>query len=139
MLNRLVREKMTAKRRNVQKRAMKRRTRKRHVRKSSFPTIWKKVMKLSPLQRIEAMRIANNRFINDLTREIRKLRHSHVSPGMQKRLKRQSRKLRTFINARTPISTKRRMLTQQRGGFLPLLMAALPAIGSIVGGVLSRV
>ena len=105
---------------------------------SSFRAVLKKVEKLTPSQRVQAMKIANNKFINELTRHVQKLQYAHVPPNMQRRLKRQARKLRKFTNRKTTVLTKRRMLTHQRGGFLPLLLAALPALGSIVGGVISR-
>ena len=129
---------MVTKRRNAKQRRVNKKKRSTK-RKSSFRTVFKKVMKLRPAQRVQAMKIANNKFIKDLSSQVEKLQHARVSSNMQKRLKRQSKKLRKFTNSKTTLVTKRRMLAQQRGGFLPLLMAALPAIGSIIGGVVSRV
>ena len=130
---------MAAKRRNVRHR---RRTnkKKRNTRrkKSSFRSVLKKVIKLKPSQRMEAMKMANSKFINDLSREVKKLQHSRVPPKMKKRLRRHSKKLRKFMSRKTSLAVKRHMLAQQRGGFLPLLLAALPALGSIVGGIINR-
>lgn len=132
---------MAAKRRNIKRRRtnIKKKKRNNSRRKSSsFGTVFKKVMKLSPSQRIQAMKIANNKFINDLSRQVQQLRRVRVSPKMQKRLRRQAKNLRKFTNRKTSVLTKRRMLTQQRGGFLPLLMAALPLIGRAVGSLVRR-
>ena len=134
---------MAVQRRNGKSRNFKRRQRankrkrrnSRRKKSSSFHTVFKKVMKLSPSQRIQAMKLANNKFISDMSRQVKKLRHARVSPKMQKRLKRQSKNLRKFTNRKTSIATKRRMLTQQRGGFLPLLLAALPAVGGLIRGI----
>ena len=95
-------------------------------------------MKLSASQRLQAMKVANNKFINDLSNQVKKLRRARISPKIRKRLSQQSKNLRKFTSRKTPVSAKRRMLTQQRGGILPLLFAALPALGSIVGGIISR-
>ena len=130
-----------AKRRITKRRSNKKKKRggRRKSSASSFRVVLKKVRKLRPSQRAQAMKIANNKFINDLSRQVKKLQYARVSPKMQKRLKRQSKKLRKFTNRKTGILAKRRMLTSQRGGFLPLLLAALPALGSIAGGIISRV
>lgn len=104
---------------------------------SSFKAVLNKIKKLRPSQRTQAMKLANNKFINDFTREVKKLKHARVSSKIKNRLRRQSKKLNKFISRKTSTANRRRMLTQ-RGGFLPLLLAALPALGSIIGGVISR-
>ena len=129
---------MAAKKRNTKRRSTNKKKKRSNRGKSSFRVVLQKVMKLRPAQRIEAMKIANNKFITDFSRQVKKLQRTRVSRKLQKRLSRHSKKLRKFTNSKTPVKAKRRMLTQQRGGFLPLLLAALPALGSIVGGVLSR-
>ena len=131
---------MAVKRRNIKRRRTNKRKRNTSRRKSSsFCATLKKIKKLTPSQRIQAMKLANNKFINDMSRQVKKLRRARVSPKMRKRLSHQSKNLRKFANPKTTLSAKRHMLTQQRGGFLPLLLAALPALGSIIGGVVSRV
>ena len=126
------------KRRNIKRRTVKRKKRTGRKKSSSFGTVLKKVLRLTPSQRVQAMKIANTKFINDLTRQVKKLQYARVPPRLLRRLRRQTKKLRKFTNRKTTLLAKRRMLAQQRGGFLPLLLAALPAIGSIVGGVISR-
>ena len=130
---------MAAKRRNAKRSNTKRRRRNASCARSSFSGVLKKIMKLPTSQRVQAMKIANNKFINDLSNNVKKLRYARVAPKLQKKLSHQSKNLRKFTNSKTSVLTKRRMLTQQRGGFLPLLLAALPALSSILGGVISRV
>ena len=103
--------------------AVKRRTnqKKKRVSKkkgSSFKTVLGKIKKLRPDQRTQAMKLANNKFINDSIREVKKLKHARVTPNMTKRLQHQSRKLNKFISRKTSMISRRRMLTQR--GFLPL-------------------
>ena len=94
-----------------------------------------KLRKLNRAQQIQAMKMSNDAFIRQFSNHIKRLRHAPLSPAMKKRLQRQQKKLRKLVNARTSLQVKRKMLTQ-RGGFLPLLFAALPAIGSMVGSII---
>jgi hypothetical protein len=85
------------------------------------------------------MSIANNKFIRDFSAQVKKLRtRKDIPTAIRKKLKRHSLRLRKLANKRTSVAAKRKILSQ-RGGFLPLLLAALPAVGSIIGGVISRV
>jgi len=131
---------MAAKRRNIKRRSSKKKKRvskRKTSSSSSFKVVLNRIKKLKPAQRMQAMKLANNKFINDFTREVKKLRYARMSPKMKTRLRRQSKNLNKFISRKTTVANRRRMLTQ-RGGFLPLLLAALPALGSIIGGVISR-
>ena len=117
-------------------RTKRRRKTKRHD--SKFSTTLLRLKRLNASQRHQAMKIANNKFIRDFTTEVKKLRQvKGLRPSLQKKLKRHSKALRKLTNKKTSIKMKRKILSQ-RGGFLPLILAALPAIGSIVGGILSR-
>jgi len=125
-----------AKRRAQRKSKTRRRRANKHG--SKFSTTLLRLKKLKAPQRHEAMKIANDKFIRDFTTHIKKLRQAKgIRPSLQKKLKRHSKALRMLTNKKTSIKMKRNILSQ-RGGFLPLLLAALPAIGSIVGGIISR-
>lgn len=105
---------------------------------SKFSTILCRLKKLNPTQRHQAIEIANDKFIRDFTTQVKKLRCARgLRPSLQKKLKRHGKALRKLTNKKTSIKMKRKMLSQ-RGGFLPLILAALPAIGSIIGGIVSR-
>ena len=103
-----------------------------------FISTLRRLKKLRPHQRNQAIQLANNKFIRDFVSGVKQLRNARLKPSMRTRLKRQAKNLRKFVNSKTSIGTKRKMLVQ-RGGFAPLLLAALPALGSILGGVISRV
>ena len=54
-------------------------------------------------------------------------------------MKKHRKHLQKLVHKNTSISTKRKMLSQRGGiAFLPLIMAALPAIGSLIGNAISR-
>ena len=122
--------------RRVKHHSIKRRETKK--RNSKFTTTLFRLKKLKASQRHEAIKIANNKFIRDFATQVKKLRQvKSLRPSLQKKLKQHSKALRKLTNKKTSIKMKRKILSQ-RGGFLPLILAALPAIGSIVGGIISR-
>lgn len=121
------------------KRKTNRRRRRAPKRKDKFINLVRRLRQLKGPQRQQAMKMANNKFIRDLCARIKQLRKAKgLQPSLKRKLKRHSKALRKLANTKTAMKTKRKMLSQ-RGGFLPLLLAALPAVGSILGGVISRV
>ena len=78
--------------------------------------------------------MANNTFIRQFCTRVRKLKHAKLTPKLEGKLRRHKAKLRMLSNGKTAIKRKRAVLSQ-RGGFLPLLMAAIPAIASVVGSL----
>ena len=102
-----------------------------------FAITLNRLKKLSPTNRRKAMEIANSRFIRHLSSQVKKMRTAKLSPKLKGRMRRYAKELRKVANPKTSIKNKRKVLTQ-RGGFIPLLLAALPALGSIIGGVISR-
>ena len=98
----------------------------------------KLLQRLEAPQRQQAIEIASNNFIRDFWIHVKKLKRAN---GLQKSLRRKLRRyrgaLRKLTNKRISLKCKRQMLAQ-RGGFLPLLLAALPAIGSITGAIISH-
>jgi len=117
---------------------VKKRCNKGTKRGSKFSTVFKRLQRLKPSQRRQAIEIANDKFIRDFAAHVKKLRTAKsLKPGLQKKLKKHCVALRKLTNKKTTIKMKRKLLSQ-RGGMLPLLLAALPAIGSIIGGIISR-
>ena len=105
---------------------------------AKFKRILHRLKTLKPCHRKQAISLANNRFIRDLCSEVKKLRTTqNVDPKLRNKLHQHAPELRKLANKTTSIKSKRKILTQS-GGFLPLLLAALPAVGSILGGVISR-
>ena len=98
----------------------------------------KKLKRMRPHHQREAVKMSNDAFIRQLCTHVKKMRHVSVPATLKKRLHRQRKNLQKFVRSKTSTSVKRKMLTQ-RGGFLPLLIAALPAVGAMVGNIISGV
>ena len=121
------------------KRRVRKQKRKRNSRANKFNVTLKRLKSLSPDHRRQAIEIANDKFIRHFISQVKKLRRAkNLRPAIKSRLRRNARKLRQLTGKRGSLKSKRKMLTQT-GGFLPLLLAALPALGSIAGGIISRV
>ena len=105
--------------------------------KNSFHHTVNRLKKLSRGAQVQAMSVANNRFIRDFVTHVKRLRHQKLSPKQQKVIQRHKLKLRKLVNRRTKLSSKRHLLSQ-KGGFLPALIpliaaAAGPVVAAIVG------
>lgn len=62
-----------------------------------------------------------------------------LSPSQYKKLKKHKKLVRLLTNKKTAIRRKRQTLMKQSGGFLlPLLSAAIPILGNILGGIIRR-
>ena len=122
----------TTKRNIRRKRTVKRRRGKGNT--QSFVTTLRRLLSLRPSQRIQAMKLANDKFIQQFCNSIKKLRHTPVSPRVQRQLQQQSRNLRKLVSTKTNISTKRKMLCQRgSGAFKRGLIGALA--GAITGAL----
>ena len=96
-----------------------------------------KLKRMRPNHQREAIKLSNDTFIRALCSDIKKLRNKPIPPSLKARLKKQRKHLQKFVRKNTSITAKRKMLSQ-RGGFLPLVIAALPAIGAMIGNAISR-
>ena len=101
-----------------------------------FTQAFQRLRKLNKNDQLIAMGVSNNAFIRQFCNQVKKLRSAPVSAKLRKRLQQQGKALRKLIDAKTAIHSKRMMLSQ-RGGIFPLLMAALPALGSVVGSIIN--
>ena len=129
---------MTKKRYNRRARRTIKRKRKTKSQANKFSVTLKRLKSLKAPQRRQAIEIANDKFIRHFLTHVKKLkRATGLRQSLRTKLKRHTKALRKLTNKRTSLKSKRKMLAQ-RGGFLPLLLAALPAIGSIAGGIISR-
>ena len=129
---------MAKKRYNRCKRRTVKRKRKQQSHSNKFNATLKRLKSLKAPQRRQAIEIANDKFIRHFVAHVKKLkRATGLRQSLKTKLKRHTKTLRKLTNKRGSLKSKRKMLAQ-RGGFLPLLLAALPAIGSIAGGLISR-
>ena len=94
-----------------------------------------KLRRLPRAKQYQAVRVANNKFLQKIADTLNKIRRAKVSAKMRQRLRQKAPELRAMVSKRTPLSKKRQILTQ-RGGILPLLMGLIPAIGSIAGSII---
>lgn len=119
------RRKGRAKRQVKSRRSRKQRGGKRYTGNASFKTALRRLYSLRPVQRVEAMKMANTKFIRQFCHSVKKLRHARLSPALRKRLGRQSKRLKKLVSNTTSNNTKRKMLTQRGGGILALLLPTL--------------
>ena len=98
-----------------------------------------KLKRMNPSHQRQAIKLSNDAFIRTLCNDVKKMRTKPLPPALSRRMKKHRKHLQKLIHKNTSISTKRNMLSQ-RGGFaiFPLIMAALPAIGSMIGNAIRR-
>lgn len=116
-----------------------RRKRKRGQCKSSFTKALQHLKRMKRGKRSIALASSNDKFIRQFCSQVKRLKFAKVSPSLRKRMKKHRKKIHKLISSKTNMKSKRAMLSNQKGGILPLLLAALPALGSIAGGLLGRV
>lgn len=118
-------------------RRVKRRVKKRGMQnKSKFHIAIQKLKQMNLKQQRQALMMSNDTFIRQLCAKVKKLRHQPMSASLKKRMQKQKKKLQKFVLPKTSATMRRKMLTQ-RGGFLPLLISALPAVGALVGNIIA--
>ena len=121
---------------------MARRRTKKHVsrkpaKESKLMVACRKLKRMKPHHQREAIKMCNAAFIRQLCSQVKKMRNKSLPSHIARRMKRQRKNLQKFIRVKTSNDTRRKMLSQ-RGGFLPLLIAALPAVGAMVGNIIGR-
>ena len=87
-------------------------------------------------QQRQALMMANDAFICQLCAQVKKLRHQPLSAPVKKRMQKQKKNLQKFVLQKTSANVRRKMLTQ-RGGFLPMLLSALSAVGAMLGNIIA--
>ena len=104
-----------------------------------FKSVIHQLKRMKAPQRIQAMKMANDKFIRHMSNEVRKLRYKPLPTPVRNQMKRNARNIRKFISRKTSVRAKRRMLTQ-RGGFIGPLIAGLGAtlLGPLVGSLFNR-
>ena len=116
--NRIRRQKMT------KRRVTKATREKKSSKKSSFQVAVYRLKKLKAHQQRKALEIASPKFVHHLCNEVKKLRHQKLKPALSKKLHKHAANLRKLVGKRTPLNSKREILTQ-RGGLIGALLAGL--------------
>lgn len=114
----------------------KRGKRPRQAKGKKFFLALNRLKRLKSGQQREALQHANDAFIRQMCTQVKKLRHTTLPLALAKRMQRQKKILNKFVLPKTSTRVKRKILTQRGGAILPLLLTALPAIGSMVGNLL---
>ena len=104
--------------------------------KRKFATAIKKLKQMKAAKQRLSVIGASNEFIRDVSNFMTKIRKrpQTVKASHRKILKRHSKKLRKLIHAKTPIESKR-MILSQRGGILPALIPVICALIGAGGGI----
>ena len=103
---------------------------------AKFAHAIRRLRKLPKQQQVQAMGMANNKFIRQLCTHVKKLKHAKVSAKTAKSLRRHAKQIRKLVHRRTSITQKRKMLTQRGGGLITGLI--IPAVASLVGAIFGR-
>lgn len=105
----------------------------RHVKASSrFSHAVQRLKKLSAKEQHEAIGMANNTFIRQLCKQVKKLKRAKLQPKAKKGLQKYKKQLRLLLHHRTNMSKRRRMLSQGGGGLLKTILRYVPFVGPIV-------
>ena len=104
--------------------------------KQKFYAAIKKLHRLKANQQRSAISGASKEFIDDISKTLSRLKTvpQIVSAKHKKVLRRHRLKLRRLVHAKTPVSTKRRML-MQKGGFISILIPIISAVIAAAGGI----
>ena len=104
--------------------------------KRKFATAIKKLKQMKAAKQRSSVIGASNEFIRDVSNFMTKIRKhpQTVKASHRKILKRHSKKLRKLIHAKTPIESKR-MILSQTGGILPALIPVICALIGAGGGI----
>ena len=92
--------------------------------KSHFAHAFLRLKKLSKGRQVQAIKMANDKFIRSLCVHVKKLKHVKLPAKTAASFRRQRKRLRSLTNSHVSIKKKRQILTQ-RGGFVATLLASL--------------
>lgn len=99
----------------------------------------KALYQATPLKRKDILAHCSPDFIRALCEIALNLLKGNIplSPSQYKKLKRQRKVIRLLADKKTGLKHKHRILKRQSGGFiLPLLSAAVPILGNLLGGLI---
>ena len=113
---------------------------KRRVKKSGklskFNRVMKRLKQMNSNQQRQALTMANDAFIRQLSNQVKKLRHINLNAPLRTRVQSQKKKLQKLVLPKTSIRTKCKKLTQ-RGVFLPLLVPPLRDVGAMARNIIA--
>lgn len=77
----------------------------------------------------------NVNFINQLCKDLKRLKHAKLTPNRSKALKMHRNQIRQLWSTKSGLSKRRHVLTQSRGGFLKSIFRSIPVVGSVIESV----
>ena len=96
---------------------------------SKFFNALQRLKKLNAKDQHEAISMANNTFIRQFCKQLKKLKHAKITPTGKKALRKHKTRLRQLLKPNIGFSKRRRILTQGGGGFLKTILRFIPFIG----------
>ena len=107
--------------------------------KRQFRKAMSQLNQMTPVKQRAAVWGASNKFIHDMSRFLNKIRNKgNLLRANQRRiLKKHRKKLKKLVKAKTPVDTKRLILSQKGGiipALIPIIVALIGAGGSIATG-----
>ena len=93
--------------------------------KSHFASAIYRLKKLPKRRQVQAIGMANDKFIRQFCSRVKKLRHAKLSPKAASSLKRHRKQLRSLANTRVSVKRKRQILTQRGGGIFSAILGSL--------------
>ena len=112
----------------IAKRSTRRKSKVSKRTKSHFATALLRLKKLPKGRQVQAIGMANDRFIRSLCSHVKKLKHAKLSARSAASLRRHRKKLHTLMNSRVSVKRKRQILTQRGGGIISSILGNLAGI-----------
>ena len=117
--------------------------RKRKQRRSSTKTSTslkhaiKQLSQMSAPSRRQALLNSNDQFVRQMCSAVKSLRNKPLSGSLRTRLMKHRSALKSMVNPQLSLSSKRRTMARQKGGFFGTILAslALPILTRIVGAI----
>ena len=120
---------MARKRRsNASKRHRRRKSKVARRGQSHFGNAILRLKKLPKRHQVQAIGMANDRFIRSLCTHVKKLKHAKLPARSAASLRRHRKQLRTLMNSRVSLKRKRQILTQRGGGVFSSILGSLAGI-----------
>lgn len=116
----------------ARRKAMRRR---KKASRSNFATALRRLKSLKSSKRQQAISMANNSFIRQFCKELKKLRNKKLTPKKKRSLQKYTKQLRQLVNAKTPISKRRHILSQKGGGILKAILSSIPVVGNVLNAI----
>ena len=99
----------------------------------------KKLVRMKATPRRHALAHSNDVFIRQLSSAVKSVRKKQLPANVRRRLLKHRKVLRALANPHKSLGSKRKLTSQQKGGFFGSMLASLaaPIVGSLVNSITS--